>query len=159
MSRKNQLMVLCSILFSLMMIFSVAGCAKKAVSGDPGTASDKVVIAESVTVAQSGSAVASSETKSGSAASSGAVTEYTVKKGDSLWFVAKYKDIYDDDFLWPILYEANKGQIKNPNLIYPGQKLKIPRDGFTMKDIKKARKKAGAKKPYTPPTGSKPPIK
>ncbi len=159
MSRKNQLMVLCSILFSLMMIFSVAGCAKKAVSGDPGTASDKVVIAESVTVAQSGSAVASSETKSGSAASSGVVTEYTVKKGDSLWFVAKYKDIYDDDFLWPILYEANKGQIKKPNLIYPGQKLKIPRDGFTMKDIKKARKKAGAKKPYTPPTGSKPPIK
>lgn len=159
MCRKNQWMVLCSILFSLMMIFSVAGCAKKAVSGDPGTASDKVVIAESVTVAQSGSAVASSETKSGSAASSGAVTEYTVKKGDSLWFVAKYKDIYDDDFLWPILYEANKGQIKNPNLIYPGQKLKIPRDGFTMDDIKKARKKAGAKKPYTPPTGSKPPIK
>ncbi len=160
MSRKNQWMALCSILFSLMMIFSVAGCAKKAVSGDPGTASDKVVIAESVTVAQSGSAVAaSSETKSGSAASSGTVTEYTVKKGDSLWFVAKYKDIYDDDFLWPIIYEANKGQIKNPNRIYPGQKLIIPRDGFSMKDIKKARKKAGAKRPYTPPKGSKPPMK
>ena len=160
MSRKNQWMVLYSILFSLIMIFSVAGCAKKAVSGDPGTASDKVVTAESKTASQSGAEVAaSSETKSGSAASSDAITEYTVKNGDSLWFIAKFKDIYDDDFLWPILYEANKGQIKKPSLIYPGQKLKIPRDGFSMKDIKKARKKAGAKKPYTPPTGSKPPIK
>jgi len=163
MSRKNQLMALCGIIFSLLMIFSFAGCAKKAVSSGP---SGQDITAESKTAAQSGAAVSSdksgaaagSEAKD-TAASAVAITEYTVKKGESLWWIAKYKDVYDDDFLWPIIYEANKSQIKNPNLIYPGQKLKIPRDGFTMADIKKARKKAGAKKPYTPPKGSKPPMK
>ncbi|HAJ25754.1 MAG TPA: peptidoglycan-binding protein [Syntrophus sp. (in: bacteria)] len=157
MSQKNRWMSLCSIIFSLMMIFSFAGCAKKAVSGDPGTASDKVVTDESKVAAQSGAA--SSEAKAASTASSGATTVYVVKKGDSLWFIAKYKDIYGDDYLWPIIYNANKAQIKNPNRIYPGQKLIIPRDGFSMKDIEKARKKAGAKKPYTPPKGSTPPMK
>ena len=157
MSQKNRWMALCSIIFSLMMIFSVAGCAKKAVGGDPGTASDRVVTNESKVSAQSGAA--SSEAKADTAASSSATTEYVVKKGDSLWIIAKYKDIYGDDFLWPIIYGANKAQIKNPNRIYPGQKLIIPRDGFSMKDIEKARKKAGAKKPYTPPKGSKPPMK
>jgi LysM repeat protein len=156
MAWKNRLAVLCGISFSVMMVFSVSGCAKKAVGPVPGTAADKVVTAESKTAAQSGAEAASSETKTVTQA---AITEYTVKCGDSLWFIAKYKDIYDDDFLWPLIYQANKGQIKNPNLIYPGQKLKIPRDGFSMDDIKKARKKAGAKKPYTPPAGSKPPIK
>jgi len=158
MSRKNKWMVLCGIIFSLTIIFSVSGCAKKAVGGDPGTAADKVVAAESKTAAQSG-ATAGSEAKTVAKAAPAAITEYIVKKGDSLWMIAKYKDIYGDDFLWPIIYKANKGQIKNPNLIYPGQKLNIPRDGFSMDDIKKARKKAGAKKPYTPPQGSKPPIK
>ena len=27
---------------------------------------------------------------------------------------------------WQQIYEANKDQIKNPDLIHPGQKLKIP---------------------------------
>jgi len=157
MSQKNRWMTLCGIIFSLMMIFSFAGCAKKAVSGDPGTASDKVVTDESKVAAQSGAA--SSEAKADSAASSGATTEYAVKKGDSLWAIAKSKDIYGDDFLWPIIYGANKAQIKNPNRIYPGQKLIIPRDGFSTKDIEKARKKAGAKKPYAPLKGSTPPMK
>ena len=162
MYRKNQLLVLCSFIFSLMMIFSLVGCAKKAVSAGP---SGPEVTAESKTAAQSAGSsdasatAANTEAKASAKASTIATTEYIVKKGDCLWWIAKYKDIYDDDFLWPIIYQANKGQIKNHNKIYPGQKLIIPRDGFSMKDIKKARKKAGAKKPYTPPTGSKPPIK
>jgi LysM repeat protein len=152
MYRKNQWMALCGIIFSLMMIFSFIGCAKKAVNGSPGTASDKEVTSE-VKVA------ASSEAKTDAAAPASAITEYVVKKGENLWWIAKYKDVYGDAYLWAIIYKANKGQIKDPNRIYPGQKLIIPRDGFTMKDIKKARKLAGAKKPYTPPQDSKPPIK
>jgi hypothetical protein len=27
---------------------------------------------------------------------------------------------------WQAIYQANKDQIKNPNLIYPGQRLKMP---------------------------------
>jgi LysM repeat protein len=50
---------------------------------------------------------------------------YTVKKGDSLWKIAK--NVYGDGSKWRQIYEANKKVIgKNPNLIYPGQKLVIP---------------------------------
>ncbi|MED4973647.1 LysM peptidoglycan-binding domain-containing protein [Geobacillus kaustophilus NBRC 102445] len=50
---------------------------------------------------------------------------YVVRKGDSLWAIAKR--IYDDGSKWRKIYEANKKVIgKNPNLIYPGQKLVIP---------------------------------
>lgn len=84
--------------------------------------------------------------------------QYVVKKGDSLWWIAKYKDVYNDPFLWPIIFENNKDTIKNPNRIYPGQKLLIPKKGYKMDEIKMIRKKAGAKKPYTPPKGAKLPI-
>ena len=50
---------------------------------------------------------------------------YTVVKGDSLSKIAKRQ--YGDMNQWPRIYEANRDQIKNPDLIYPGQKLKIPR--------------------------------
>jgi len=29
--------------------------------------------------------------------------------------------------MWPKLYEANKDEIKDPDLIYPGQRLRIER--------------------------------
>jgi nucleoid-associated protein YgaU len=83
---------------------------------------------------------------------------YVVKKGDSLWWIAKYKDIYNDHFLWPLIYDTNKKLLKDPSKIYPGQKLMIPRDGFKMEDIRKARKKAGARKPYNPPARAVPPV-
>lgn len=158
MSRRIHGLALLSIIFSFMMIFSVAGCAKKAVSTGP---SGQEIAAETKTAAQSGAvaSTASSAAKTAPEAAATATTEYVVKKGENLWWIAKYKDVYDDSYLWPLIYNANKGQIKNPNRIYPGQKLKIPRDGFSMNDIKMARKKAGAKKPYTPPAGTKPPIK
>ena len=49
---------------------------------------------------------------------------YTVKKGDSLWKIAK--QFYGNGAQYPKLFQANSGQIKNPNLIYPGQVLTIP---------------------------------
>ncbi len=51
---------------------------------------------------------------------------YTVVKGDCLWFIAKKKDFYGNAFAWPKIYQANRDQIKNPNLIYPKQTFKIP---------------------------------
>lgn len=76
---------------------------------------------------------------------------YTVIKGDCLWKISGKKEIYNDPFMWPIIYEANREQIKNPDLIYPGQKLTIPRSGIPLEKIRDARRRAGAPKPYNPP--------
>lgn len=45
---------------------------------------------------------------------------------DCLWNIAKKPDIYGDAFRWPKIWQKNREQIKNPDLIYPGQILKIP---------------------------------
>ncbi len=49
---------------------------------------------------------------------------YVVKSGDSLSKIAK--EVYGDANRWPEIFEANKDKIKDPNLIYPGQELRIP---------------------------------
>ncbi|NWF50049.1 MAG: LysM peptidoglycan-binding domain-containing protein [Ignavibacteriaceae bacterium] len=51
---------------------------------------------------------------------------YTVVKGDHLWGIAKKKEHYGNPFAWPMIYKANRDQIKNPDLIYPKQIFKIP---------------------------------
>ncbi|PID55913.1 hypothetical protein CSB45_13930 [candidate division KSB3 bacterium] len=55
-------------------------------------------------------------------------TEHVVIKGETLWWIAEYKQIYDDPFQWPIIYKANRSQIKDPDLIFPDQRFVIPRE-------------------------------
>lgn len=86
------------------------------------------------------------------------VGEHVVKKGESLWWIAQYEDIFNDPFMWPLIYVANKDHIDNPDRIYPEQILRIPRGGYTIDTIKKARRRAGAPHPYAPPQGSLPPL-
>jgi nucleoid-associated protein YgaU len=49
---------------------------------------------------------------------------YTVQKGDSLSKIAK--EFYGSANRWREIFEANRDQISNPDLIKPGQVLKIP---------------------------------
>ena len=49
---------------------------------------------------------------------------YTVKKGDYLSKIAK--QVYGDARKYPVIFEANKPMLKDPDLIYPGQVLVIP---------------------------------
>ena len=51
---------------------------------------------------------------------------YTVKKGDSLSKIAK--SLYGDASRWRRIFEANRDIIKDPDLIYPDQVLKIPNE-------------------------------
>ena len=53
-----------------------------------------------------------------------AARTYTVKAGDSLSKIAKHE--YGDAAQWPKIFEANRDIIKNPDLIHPGQTLKLP---------------------------------
>jgi LysM repeat protein len=48
---------------------------------------------------------------------------YVVRKGDTLWGISK--DLLQDPLLWPRLWEKNPA-IKDPNLIYPGDRLTLP---------------------------------
>jgi nucleoid-associated protein YgaU len=47
--------------------------------------------------------------------------EYEVRKGDNLTKIGKQFEVS-----WKDIYEANRDQIKDPDLIQPGWKLKIP---------------------------------
>ena len=59
-----------------------------------------------------------------SGGSSTATKIYEVKSGDSLSKIAKKE--YGDANAWRAIFEANKDLIKDPDKIFPGQKLKIP---------------------------------
>jgi LysM repeat protein len=79
---------------------------------------------------------------------------YTVVKGDCLWKISKMK--YGSPYFWPAIWDANKAgvvnkdqlknrrhkEITNPNLIYPGQVLKIP----TLTDAQKKEAEMKSKK-------------
>ena len=56
--------------------------------------------------------------------SSTATKIYEVVSGDSLSKIAKRE--YGNANEWKRIYEANKDILKDPDKIYPGQKLKIP---------------------------------
>lgn len=62
---------------------------------------------------------------------SGVYTVGKSKPAESLWRIAGKKSTYGNPFHWTRIYEANKDKIENPNLIFPGQKLKLP--GSSMK--------------------------
>lgn len=49
---------------------------------------------------------------------------YTVEKGDTLWKIANR--FYGDGSRYPEIFKANSDVLKNPDLIHPGQVLKIP---------------------------------
>ncbi|HYR53037.1 MAG TPA: LysM peptidoglycan-binding domain-containing protein [Candidatus Dormibacteraeota bacterium] len=51
-------------------------------------------------------------------------TTYTVKKGDTLSKIAR--EVYGDADEWQRIFDANEDQIEDPDVIEPGQKLKIP---------------------------------
>jgi hypothetical protein len=76
----------------------------------------------------------------------GKTGQYTVIKGDCLWKISGKKEIYGNNNYWPKLWEANEEgvisapahtpkKVKNPNLIYPGQVLKVP--ALSDEDLKK----------------------
>lgn len=50
---------------------------------------------------------------------------YEVKKGDNLSKIAK--QFYGNPNKYPVIFEANKPMLKDPDLIYPGQMLRIPK--------------------------------
>ena len=54
-----------------------------------------------------------------------------IRKGDNLWNISRR--LYGDGFRYTTIYQANKGQIRNPDLIYPGQVFLTPEGDLNWK--------------------------
>lgn len=57
------------------------------------------------------------------------VSTAQVTRGDSLWRISR--QIYGRGIRYTEIFEANKDQIRDPNLIYPGQIFVLPPDPET----------------------------
>lgn len=69
------------------------------------------------------------------------VNSYTVRRGESLPLIASRSEVYGDRSLWPLIYRANRDQIRDPRHIWPGQVLRVPRN-IGRDDISEARRYA-----------------
>lgn len=74
---------------------------------------------------------------------------YAVRPGDTLWGISEKSEVYGDPFEWPLLFKANRGQIQDPDLIYPKQDLRIQKDA-TPKEKQDARDQASKTPAYVP---------
>jgi nucleoid-associated protein YgaU len=69
------------------------------------------------------------------------VDKYIVGEGETLWTISAQPQVYGEGLLWPLLYQANRDQIKDPRQIFPGQTLDIRRD-MTSEEQEEARQRA-----------------
>lgn len=69
---------------------------------------------------------------------------YTVRRGETLPQIAARTEIYNDSSLWPLIYRANRDQIRDPRHLWPGQVLKIPRH-FSRDEAMEAKRYSGKK--------------
>jgi nucleoid-associated protein YgaU len=69
---------------------------------------------------------------------------YTVRRGETLPQIAARTEIYNDSSLWPLIYRANRDQIRDPKQLWPGQILKIPRH-FSRDEALEAKRYSGKK--------------
>jgi len=65
-----------------------------------------------------------SDVKAGSSTTPAADQTYTVVAGDSLSKIAR--KFYGNANAWNAIFQANKDKISNPDMIHPGQVLRIP---------------------------------
>lgn len=61
------------------------------------------------------------------------LTSWTVSSGENLWGISALEEVYNVPEKWPLIYKSNLDQIEDPDLIFPGQVLDIPR-GYTQAD-------------------------
>jgi len=72
------------------------------------------------------SGVGSAQAGAGSAGEAGPTqpSTFIIRRGDNLWMIAKR--LYGQGIRYSTIYQANTDQIRNPDLIYPGQVFVIP---------------------------------
>ena len=56
------------------------------------------------------------------------ISAYVVQGGDHLWGISSQLKVYGDPYQWPLLFKRNRADIRDADLIYPGQLIQIERD-------------------------------
>ncbi len=72
---------------------------------------------------------------------------YMVVRGDSLWGISGSPPIYENPFMWPLIYKANRDQIRDPDLIFPKQTFAIPRS-YSQEESNAAVQRARTRGPW-----------
>ncbi|HUU49574.1 MAG TPA: peptidoglycan-binding protein [Nitrospinota bacterium] len=122
----NSVLVMVSIV-AILTVFILYGCPKKPGDLVFGTEEERAIEkAEKAKKAPPAPMPAKPVTEG--AMISPMPTSHNVVKGESLWVISEYKDVYNNPLQWPLIYKANKNQIKDPDLVFPGQNLTISRD-------------------------------
>jgi hypothetical protein len=75
------------------------------------------------------------------------LTVWTVQPGDHLWGISSHERVYNDPYQWPLLYKTNRYQIKDADLLQPGQVMRIDRD-HTEGEIRRAIEHAKNRGPW-----------
>jgi hypothetical protein len=71
-------------------------------------------------------------------------SSYTVRRGETLPQISARTEIYNDSTLWPLIYRANRDQIRDPRRLWPGQIFVIPRN-FSRDEAVEARRYSNKK--------------
>lgn len=80
------------------------------------------------------------------------INSYRVSPGETLWTISAQPEVYADPLLWPLLYKANRDQIKDPRQIYQGQVLTVTRK-HSQSDLDEARATARSSEIFPIPKG------
>jgi nucleoid-associated protein YgaU len=121
------------LIFVVMSLVDVAGAQENPVDVEPSPASEPMDDVDSVAgdvageqegQAQKGQAEVESLEGATKEQTPSGPTYHKVRPGESLWMISAMN--LGDGGLWPALYRANRDQIQNPKILYPGQELAIP---------------------------------
>lgn len=134
---------LSAVILSLTALLATTGCQKKAAPPED-IADSSQVIKTTTDTEEKAEAFIEEPTPLETVAKD----VHTVEKGDSLWKISESSDVYDDPFQWPVIYKANKDQIKDPDLIYPNQQFELPRDA-SQEEIDSAIHEAKTRGPWS----------
>ena len=93
-------------------------------ANEPGKPDFSDVQGGSSTVPVKPAAADFSDVKSGSSTTPLSEQQYTIVAGDTLSKIAQ--KFYGNGNAWKAIFAANRDKISNPNLIHPGQVLRIP---------------------------------
>ena len=76
------------------------------------------------------------------------LTSWTVHPGDHLWGISGDKRVYNDPYQWPLLYKTNRHQIKDADLLQPGQVILVDHT-HSAAEIRRAIDHARTRGPWT----------